>query len=103
MSRTKSIPRLSAWGTAEQHRNVTNELTDAIILRGTFLESISLGPLESVRVNHLLGRPFLGWIVVRLDAAAAIYEDVPTTVTTVPSQEVWLRANTDCQVSLWVF
>ena len=78
------------------HRIDTSRLANAILLLG-----VKLKTGQDNRIPHGLGCSPLGYFVVRLNDAAAVY-DSPTANKT-PDKVLLLRASADVTVSLLVF
>lgn len=66
------------------------------LLNGVLLTNVSLSS-TATNVEHKLGRPHLGWIIVRKDANADIWESDTT------KSFVKLTADANVTVDLWVF
>lgn len=68
------------------------------IIAGDILENIELSTTPT-RVSHKLGRKPLGFIVIRINANATVYESLE------PRQDLFLNltATADVTVSLWIF
>jgi len=78
-----------------------NEATAPAISGGRLIEGVEITAYEDKEVNHGLDSPLRGWLVVRNDTEAIVWDaqaDSPA-----PSKTLTLRANTDCTVSVWVF
>lgn len=69
------------------------------LLDGALVEAITLGT-SAVDVPHGLGRPIRGWIVVRTNGTATIYE--PSTPA-LRDRFLRLQATGTVVVTLWVF
>lgn len=68
-------------------------------LNGNKLGPIALGT-SFAPVNHGLGRAYLGWQVIRIDANATVWEDFTWNGMT---GSISMRASAACNVYLWVF
>lgn len=69
------------------------------LVTGRLVESVSLTAAAS-DVAHGLGRRLRGWILVRTNGTAAVYEP---SVSTLPDRFVRLQAAAPVVVTLWVF
>ena len=69
------------------------------ILDGNLIENVRLLSASDNLVAHLLGRAYRGYIVVKRDAAASIYDDTSP----LPQSYLNLVTSADVTVSLWVF
>lgn len=67
---------------------------------GRLISSVVLSTTP-VNVEHKLGRPLIGWLVVRKNADARVWEDQATTVD--GSKFLRLDASAAVTVTLWVF
>lgn len=80
---------------------VFQELLKKQIIEGNFLENIALNTGVDNLVSHKLGRPVQGYIVVKRDADANIWDTEAQN--TMKTSFVNLRSSADCTISLWVF
>jgi len=81
-----------------------DQLLQLPITNGRLLQDIALVPAVPVRVEHKLEREYLGWIVVRRDASATVFESTAAAVTpALPDQFINLDTSTNVTISLWVF
>lgn len=78
--------------------NVFNGITNSPILSGQLVESVDLDT-TAIRVEHKLGRAALGYIIVRQNADATVYEETDTR----PDLFLKLKSSSPVKVSLWVF
>ena len=69
-------------------------------IHGRLVSSVVLSTTP-VNVEHKLSRPLLGWIVVRKNADARVWEDQATTVD--GAKFLRLDASAAVTVTLWVF
>lgn len=67
------------------------------LLNGVLLTNVSLPAATATRVEHKLGRPHIGWIVVKKNANSDIWESQDT------KSFVKLTAEADVVVDLWIF
>lgn len=72
---------------------------DSEIVNGHQIDSIDLTAGEANTINHGLGRNLRGYIVVRKDANASIWDETSST----PAKTLKLQTSSDCTVSLWVY
>lgn len=77
-----------------------NPLLATPIIDGNLLEGIDISSGSNV-VNHKLGRKLRGWIIVRIDGVAVIYDTQATNQT--PELTLTLTSDAAVTVSLWVF
>jgi hypothetical protein len=88
-----SVERLS-----DSIRRALSGITQSDIISGSLLTDISLSTAAR-RIEHKLGRKPLGYIVVKRDANAVIYDEDEQ------RQDLFLNliASADVTISLWVF
>lgn len=79
---------------------IINPLLTNPSLNSVILESVSLG-IGSNSINHTLGRKLTGWRLVRLRAAATIYDTQD--VNPMPDLTLLLTSNAVVTVDLEVF
>lgn len=79
---------------------ILNPVIACPIINGLLLEDISLETGANV-INHKLGRKLIGWIIVRQNADASIYD--MQEFNQMPQLTLNLTSSADCNVSLWVF
>ena len=85
---------------------VFKDLAKRSILDGTLLENVVLEQGKSATISHTLGRPLVGWIIVRRNHEAAVWDGQDTNRT--PTRTLVLNNGlTDplstMTISLWVF
>lgn len=68
------------------------------ILNGAQLDNISLASGNNT-IEHRLGKKLSGWIVVKKDSGALIYE----VESDFPSRILVLNSSSQCNISLWVY
>lgn len=68
------------------------------LLDGILIKDVVLGTTE-VRINHTLGREPQGWIIVKKNAAADIYESSST----LTDRYLSLTATATVTASIWIF
>jgi hypothetical protein len=78
-----------------------NEATAPAISGGRLIEDVEITAYEDKEVNHGLASPLQGWLVVRNDTEAIVWD--AQAGSPAPSKTLTLRANADCTVSVWVF
>lgn len=78
---------------------VINVFRGKQIIDGVLIKDIYIPAAGSINVNHGLGAKPRGWIVVRKDAYADIYEDESPA----PNTIVKLTATAEVTFSIWVF
>ena len=98
---TNKISRLFTGSPAldrnfQQIENVVNGLVSNSLQHGVFLEA-SLTAASSTAVNHMLGRPLQGWIIVDISAAASVWKSSST------NNVLNLQTSADCNVKLYIF
>jgi len=87
--------------------NIAN--TIAPVLRSLIVDGVLVKDIELVngvnRVNHTLGRPLEGWIIVDRNSAATVFKTVPTAAsnTITDSSTISLTASGTVKVSIWFF
>lgn len=79
---------------------VFNRITTKQILDGLLIEDLPL-TTAAKNVAHGLGRPVAGYIVIKRNANAVVYDNESTN--TKKTQFLILRASATVTVSLWVF
>jgi len=77
-----------------------NPVLNNPLLDGILLQSVALINGDTV-VNHLLGRPLVGWFVTRRRAAATIYDKQDTNGT--PNLTLVLNSSAAVTVDICVF
>jgi len=103
----RTIERLNFTGEAatdlKRLQDATVRALDPVV-RVPTLDGVLLGPIALTTtlapVNHGLGRAFLGWQVVRINASATVWEDFAATQQTA---SISMRASVACSIYLWVF
>lgn len=77
---------------------IFNSIQTKEILDGRLIQDVSIvsGANE---INHGLGKPIRGWIVVRKNANQTVYDSVSST----PDSTFILNASGTVTISLWVF
>lgn len=80
--------------------SILNVLLSNPSLNSNILENVSLGSGTTV-INHLLGRKLLGWRIIRINAAATIYDQQTSNQT--PDLTLVLVSNAVAIVTLEVF
>ena len=75
------------------------ELLSKQILDGILLEGITLVNAQTNLVNHLLGRAYRGFFIVRLSAGVSIWDSSSDR----PQDFLVLNTSANCTISLWVF
>lgn len=77
----------------------TSQIINIPILDGVLLENIPL-TVNSRQVQHKLGRRIRGWIIIKQNADAVIYDDSANYDN---KTFIKLKATANVTVSLWVF
>lgn len=77
-----------------------SRLTNKQILDGVLLEDVALTTAAS-NISHGLGRPVTGYMVIKKNANAVVYDNESTN--TKKTQFLILRASATVIVSLWIF
>jgi len=70
------------------------------ILDGSYIKGVSVSTSDT-RVEHLLKRPFQGFIVTKLNSAAIVYESPSQNL--IPDKVIILRASTTSTIDLYIF
>lgn len=78
---------------------VFNSIETKQILDGRLISNISLLSASTTEINHGLGKPIRGWVVVGKNANANIYSSASDT----PNATLILNTTADVTISLWVF
>lgn len=99
-TRSTSIENL-----AEDVNKMQDRLTEFVqplvlnpTLDGLLLESVSVGTVAT-KIEHKLRRPLRGYVIVRQNAQAQIWESSQA----LPGAFLTLQASSPCIISLWVF
>ena len=87
--------------------NISNTIAPvlkSLIIDGVLVKDIALASGVN-RVNHTLGRPPEGWIIVDRNSAATVFKTVLTTAsnTITDSSTISLTASGAVTVSIWFF
>lgn len=77
-----------------------NPLLQSPALQGRLIQSVKLSTGDNI-VNHQLGRKLQGWCIVRLRAAASIYDKQDANQ--IPNLTLTLNTSADVTVDLYVF
>lgn len=71
---------------------------------GNLIANVAMGGGVNVDISHRLGRPYQGWIVVRLQATIATTIIEPSTLDpSLKDRLIRLKASSTCTVDLWIF
>lgn len=84
----------------ESLSKVFNGIQTKQIIDGRLLTDVSLFTGQINEVNHGLGKPYRGWIIVDKDADANVYV---TTQSQTPNATILFQTSADVIVSLWLF
>lgn len=102
----KALSRLELKGEElnryqDKHLPALNSLLGVVLTDGRLTDEVLLQPGSNI-VNHLLGRPFVGWVVVCPTTNAFITKDSSQTEDT---KSVFMKVNVDVLTScrFWVF
>jgi hypothetical protein len=81
-------------------RNLDNIFKEILspLLYGSLIKGIKLKNGENIKVEHKLGRPINGFIVVGKDADANVWEHSKSN-----QIHLNLTANSDVNIDIWVF
>ncbi len=79
--------------------NVLRVIRKKEIIDGILLENLVLASGTTNQINHGLGVPIRGWIVVRQNANSSIWE----AISALPNVILSLNCSVTVTVSLWVF
>jgi hypothetical protein len=71
------------------------------ILQGRLVKSVALLSASTVKVPHKLGRPVIGWIIVRKRGNATVWDAQDSNPS--PSLTLDLNCSSNVTVDLWVF
>lgn len=74
-------------------------LLESSIGSGRVIDSIAIVSGTPKTVEHKLGREFKGWIVVRKNADANVWESTSS----IPSKTLILNADANVTISIWIF
>jgi len=78
-----------------------SQLPSTDIVQGRLVKDVSLLSASTVKVSHKLGRPVVGWFIVRQRASAIIWDSQDSNST--PSLTLDLKCSANVVVDLWVF
>ena len=78
-----------------------SQLPSTDIIQGRLVKDVSLLSASTVKVSHKLGRPVVGWFIVRQRASAIIWDSQDSNAT--PSLTLDLNCSANVVVDLWVF
>ena len=84
----------STWST------ILSQTLTCPLIRGNLLSDVALVSGSNI-INHKLNRKLTGWILVRIGAAAVIYDTQDTNQ--MPDKTLSLVSDADATVSIWVF
>lgn len=70
------------------------------ILDGSYVKGVALSTSDT-RVEHLLKRPFQGFIVTKINSASIVYES--PTQNLIPDKVIILQASAAATVDLYIF
>ncbi len=76
----------------------TAQLSTNPMLAGTLVKNVRVGTVET-SINHSLGKPFIGWLVVRNRTNVTIYEGTQKN----PAGSLVLLASGAGLIDVWVF
>lgn len=103
LKRFKKLPSKNSEVTQLQ-KNVEEAINPVInsqIVDGVLLRDLKLCPLSANLVTHKLGRPPLGWIVVRKRADSRIWDIQDSN--TLKTSTLALTCSHEVTVDLWIF
>jgi hypothetical protein len=116
---SRAIPRQARLGTASQvvqglqvqpnalqselvkYAQAIRELQQVEILDGRLITDVALTAGKNNLVKHKLGRTPLGWIVVRRNNSASIWERLD--LNDHPDSDLLLQVASNVRASFWVF
>ena len=78
---------------------IFNAIQAKEILDGRLISNVSLVSSSTNSIDHGLGKPIRGWIIVGKNANATVYSSVSST----PNATLILNTTADVTISLWVF
>ena len=78
-----------------------SQLPTTDVIQGRLVKNVALLSASTVKVSHKLGRPVIGWIVVRQRASAIIWDSQDSNAN--PSLTLDLNCSANVIVDLWVF
>lgn len=75
------------------------------LLDGQLIEDVTVtkppGSFEDTVIGHSLGRDYQGYLIIRKNNAAAVFES--QTINAKKSSTIILSTNLSCKVSIWIF
>lgn len=80
---------------------VVNPIINAQIVDGVLIRNLKLCALEANLITHKLGRPALGWIVVRKRADSRIWDIQDAN--TLNTSSLAITCSHDVEIDLWIF
>lgn len=101
MKRMRTLDQRTREGNLLQGNveEVLGRLQQSTILDGVLLKDVATS-IGSFTVSHELGRAPVGFLITKSNAPMCIYND---TVGNTPSKLLYLKANAQATVDLWVF
>ena len=82
-------------------RDFAAKVSDSDIVDGVIVADVNLKSGENNVVGHPLGRPIVGYIVVRSNANSVVFDgEKPATK---PANEFTVQCSADVTVTFWVF
>lgn len=78
-----------------------NPIIDSPIIDGVLIKDICLTPLKATYIKHRLGRPPLGYIVIRKRADSRIWDIQDFNPN--PSRTFAISCSHDVQIDIWLF
>lgn len=103
LKRFKKLPSKSSELSQVQKNveEVINPIINSQIVDGVLLRNLKLCALEANLVTHKLGRPPLGWVVVRQRADSRIWDVQDANI--LKTTTLALTCSHEVEVDLWIF
>lgn len=103
LKRFKKLPSKNSEVTQLQQNveEAINPIINAQIVDGVLLRNLKLCALEANLITHKLGRPALGWIVVRKRADSRIWDVQDANI--LKKATIALTCSHDVEIDLWIF
>ena len=79
----------------------SKEVADVPFMQGKVYEDVVMTGAADYTLYHQLGRPVVGWLVLRQNASSTIYDKQDSNAT--PETTLVLRPSNTVTVTLWVF
>lgn len=86
---------------SDQIEQTLDTIVSREILDGHLITGVSVSPTGVTQVAHGLGRRVSGWVVVKKDADANVWDQ--ESLNTLPEKYLRLTSDANANISLWVF